>query len=113
MGFTGAGLWGQTGTSAGSCPGVTTSPWNTAVLGQRGREAGKGPGDTSPGVPRCPQVGRRPLLAFWKLAVSNPRFKLLNAFSFIKTGLMQLLSTVISIKNLLMGEPRQDVEHLL
>lgn len=52
-------------------------------------------------------------MAFLKLMVCNPHFKLLNALNFIKNVLIQLLSTVISIKNLLMGKPVQDLQKLL
>lgn len=44
-----------------------------------------------------------------KLALCNPHFKLLNALNFIKTVLIQSLSTVITVKNLLMGYRMQDL----
>lgn len=84
-----AGLPGAAGTRAGCCPGLTTAPWNVPVFGKRGWEML----DTSPGVPRLSQQ-----MDFRKLRVSNPHFKLLNAFSSVQTGLTQLLNTVISNK---------------
>lgn len=59
------------------------------------------------------EVGILLQMAFLKLMVCNPHFKLLNAFNFIKNVLIQSLSTVIGIKNLLMGKPVQDLQKLL
>lgn len=93
-----AGLPGAAGTSAGSCPGLTTAPWNVPVFGKRGWEVL----DMSPGCPGGQEEPHGPGLSqqmdFRKLRVSNPHFKLLNAFSSVQTGLTQLLNTVISNK---------------
>lgn len=85
-------LWGTQGCGVGLSPLGSPQPHGTLQLWGRG--AGKGPrgaGD-SPDVPRCPQRGwwpwAVPQMTFWKLAISNPLFKLLNAFSSVKAGLI-------------------------
>lgn len=84
-----AGGSGQAEPSLGSPqPHGTLQCWGRGA-GKLGKAPG-GAGD-SPGVPRCLQAngpGLSQQMAVWKLAVSKPPFKLLNAFSSVKTGLI-------------------------
>lgn len=68
-------LWGTQGCGVGLSPLGSPQPHGTLQM--------------SPGVPRgADGPGLSQKMTFWKLAISNPPFKLLNAFSSVKTGLI-------------------------